>query len=129
MINYVVATNLKRFVRFAFEYTSLRSHRSPHMVLLLAINQSAMCSTNRMVLGVDLARLSFRRRRRTARDQLIRPGTRSIADSGAVRQDLRSKINRATTSSVQAINTSNPRGRHRLLAGQRPWMLMQPSVT
>ncbi|HEX6758644.1 MAG TPA: hypothetical protein VF086_09590 [Propionibacteriaceae bacterium] len=58
--------------------------------------------TNRMVLGVDLARRSFRRRRWTPRDQLIRPGTRSIADSGAVRQDLRSKINRARASSVQA---------------------------
>jgi hypothetical protein len=41
---------------------------------------------------------------RTAHDQLIRPGTRSIADSGAVRHDLRSKINRATTSSAHAIN-------------------------
>ena len=58
--------------------------------------------TNRMVLGVDLARLSFRRRRWTARDQLIRPGTRSIADSGAVRQDFRSKINSATASAAQA---------------------------
>ena len=40
----------------------------------------------------------------TTCDQLIRPGTRSIAESGAVRQDLRSKINSATTSSAQAIN-------------------------
>jgi hypothetical protein len=36
-------------------------------------------------------------------DQLIRPDTRSIADSGAVRQDLRSKINRVRASSVHAI--------------------------
>jgi len=47
---------------------------------------------------------TYRRDHLAAHDQLIRPGTRSIADSGAVRHDLRSKINRATTSSAHAIN-------------------------
>ena len=40
MINYVVAINVERFVRFAFGHTSLRSTAPPYMVLLLAINQS-----------------------------------------------------------------------------------------
>jgi len=54
--------------------------------------------------------------------------TRSMADSGAVRQDLRSKINRATTSRAHEINqiqvvrsTSGP-------AGHRTWKLTLPSV-
>jgi hypothetical protein len=40
MINYVVATNVERFVCFAFGHTSLRSTAPPYIVLLLAINQS-----------------------------------------------------------------------------------------
>ena len=40
MINYVVATNVERFVWVAFGHTSLRSTAPPYMVLLLAINQS-----------------------------------------------------------------------------------------
>jgi hypothetical protein len=40
MINYVVTTNVERFVRFAFGHTSLRSTAPAYMVLLLATNQS-----------------------------------------------------------------------------------------
>jgi hypothetical protein len=40
MINYVVATNVERFVRFAFGAHVAEVYRSPYMVLLLAINQS-----------------------------------------------------------------------------------------
>jgi hypothetical protein len=40
MINYVVATNVERFVRFAFGANVAEVYRSPYMVLLLAINQS-----------------------------------------------------------------------------------------
>jgi hypothetical protein len=75
---------------------------------------------------VILPRLS--RRRWTAHDQLIRPGTRSIADSGAVRQNFRSKINRATTSNVQAINTLHCARSVPAPSGQRPWMLTALSV-
>jgi hypothetical protein len=56
------------------------------------------------------------------------PGTRSIADSGAVRQDLRSKINRATTSNVQAINELHSVRSVPAPGGQRPWMLTALSV-
>jgi hypothetical protein len=38
MIIYVVATNVERFVRFAFGHTSLRS-TAPHTWCSLAINQ------------------------------------------------------------------------------------------
>ena len=87
-------------------------HRSPYMVLSWRSINPAMSSHHRMVLGVDLARLSFRRRRWTARDQLMRPDTRSSADSGAVRQDLRSKINRPATSNVQAISALHAAAGH-----------------
>ena len=56
------------------------------------------------------------------------PGTRSIADSGAVRQDLRSKINRATTSNVQAINELHSVRSVPAPGDKRPWMLTALSV-
>ena len=40
MINYVVATNVERFVRFAFGHTSLRSTAPHTWCFILAINQS-----------------------------------------------------------------------------------------
>jgi hypothetical protein len=40
MINYVVAANVKRFVRLAFVYTFAEIHRCPYMVPLLPINQA-----------------------------------------------------------------------------------------
>ena len=51
-----------------------------------------------------------------------------LADSGAVRQDLRSKINRATTSNVQAINELHCARSVPAPGGQRPWMLTAVSA-
>ena len=44
MINYIVATNVERFVRFAFGAHIAEVYRSPYMVLLLPINQSGRCA-------------------------------------------------------------------------------------
>jgi hypothetical protein len=63
MINYVVATNVERFVRFAFGHSSLRSTALHTWCFSWRSINPAMCSTNQMVLGVDLARLSLRRSR------------------------------------------------------------------
>ena len=122
MINYVVASDVERFVRFTFGHTSLRSTAPPYMALLFGEQSIRRCAVpTGWFSELILPGLSFRRRRWTARDQLIRPGTRSMADSGAVRQDLRSKINRATGSATSRQSTSSiPHGPYQLLGARGP---------
>jgi hypothetical protein len=69
-----------------------------------------------------------RRPQRSGADQLIRPDTPSIADSGTVRQNFRSKINGAITESVQEMSQIQVSRSVRELAPHRGWGFTLPSV-